>query len=178
MSETNPFDTSNVALNPYAAPSSLGSTALQDEHIAGMPYASQNKRLINMIIDQVVTQIVAGVAGFIFGAAYAVSEGGNITPQQAGNLQLMGSILGIIVVLGYFIALEAMFGITIGKLVTGTRVVRATGGDASFGQIIGRSFARMIPFEPVSFLFGDKTTGWHDSLSGTRVVDTRAARAR
>ncbi|WP_430454172.1 hypothetical protein [Rhodopirellula europaea] len=45
------------------------------------------------------------------------------------------------------------------------------GGKAGFGKILGRSLARMIPFDPLSYLFGDKRLGWHDTLSGTRVID-------
>jgi uncharacterized RDD family membrane protein YckC len=72
--------------------------------------------------------------------------------------------------------MEVAFGATVGKLITGTRVVSADGGSARAGQVIGRTFARIIPFEPLSFLVGDTTTGWHDSLSGTKVVDTRSRR--
>ena len=89
------------------------------------------------------------------------------------TLRVVGTILGIAILALYFIVMEGIFGVTIGKLLTGTRVVNAKGGKPSFGQIVGRSFARMIPFEPFSFLFGDNTTGWHDSLSGTRVIRNR-----
>ena len=69
----------------------------------------------------------------------------------------------------YYVPQEAFWGRTIGKLITGTRVVSEDGGPASFGQVVGRTFARMIPFEPFSF-FGSTASGWHDSLSHTRVV--------
>ncbi len=125
------------------------------------------------------TQILSGAGGFALGMAYAafvMSRGREITPGDESTMRLVGMILGIVILLLYFVVMEGAFGLTIGKLLTGTRVVNAAGGKASFGQIIGRSCARMIPFEPFSFVFGDTTSGWHDSLSGTRVIDIRAAR--
>ncbi|QDV70575.1 RDD family protein [Rosistilla carotiformis] len=165
--------------NPYASPVATPlDVTVSDEggSIDGMPFASQNRRLVNFLVDNVMTQIVSSLAGGALGAAYAQSNGGQITQDQATTLQLMGMGLGLLVVLLYFFLMEATMGATVGKLLTSTRVVDAGGGKASVGKLIGRTFARLIPFEPVSFLFGDKTTGWHDSLSGTRVVDIRAGR--
>ena len=65
--------------------------------------------------------------------------------------------------------MEAVFQRTIGKLVTGTRVVTTDGNVPGFGKVLGRSLARVIPFEVLSFL-GAIPIGWHDKLSGTRVV--------
>ena len=96
-------------------------------------------------------------------------NGGAMTPEQEAMLNLVGFLLGLIVVLGYYVIMEAAFQKTIGKMLTGTHVVTADGNVPSFGQIVGRSFARMIPFEPLSF-FGKTPTGWHDRLSGTRVI--------
>lgn len=81
---------------------------------------------------------------------------------------------GLFVFLGYAIVSEALFQRTLGKMITGTCVVRADGTKPTFGQIVGRSFARFIPFEAFSFLGGKGfPVGWHDSLSGTRVITTR-----
>ena len=96
-------------------------------------------------------------------------NGGAMTPEQEAMLNLVGFLLGLIVVLGYYVIMEAAFQKTIGKMLTGTHVVTADGNVPSFGQIVGRSFARMIPFEPLSF-FGKTHTGWHDRLSGPRVI--------
>jgi uncharacterized RDD family membrane protein YckC len=55
-------------------------------------------------------------------------------------------------------------------LIFGTMVVSEKGGAASFGQILGRTFSRFIPFEPFSLLFSKDSCGWHDTLPKTRVV--------
>jgi uncharacterized RDD family membrane protein YckC len=72
----------------------------------------------------------------------------------------------------YYILMEGIFGRTLGKLITGTVVVDGFGNKPSFGKIIGRSFARLIPFEAFSFL-GSTGRGWHDSLTDTYVVKSR-----
>ncbi|MEM6265057.1 MAG: RDD family protein, partial [Bacteroidota bacterium] len=64
---------------------------------------------------------------------------------------------------------EAAFGKTPGKFVTKTQVVNKDGGKPTPGQLIGRTFARFIPFDAFSFL-ASNPVGWHDSLSKTRVV--------
>lgn len=157
--------------NPYAAPDeSQEVTTDAPGTIAGMELASQNRRLVNFIVDYIMIQIVAAFGGAAVGFFYAAANGGQISPAEIGQLQIMGGLIGIVLSLLYYILPEAIMGITIGKLITGTRVIREDGNDPTFGQLIGRTLARMIPFEPLSFLFGDKTVGWHDSLSGTRVV--------
>ena len=41
-------------------------------------------------------------------------------------------------------------------------------GRPTYGQILGRTFSRFVPFEAFSFL--PSPVGWHDRWSGTRVV--------
>ena len=72
----------------------------------------------------------------------------------------------------YYVILEGMTGRTLGKLITGTKVVNERGEPPSFGQILGRTFSRFIPFEVFSFLAEDGR-GWHDSVPGTYVGSTR-----
>jgi uncharacterized RDD family membrane protein YckC len=73
--------------------------------------------------------------------------------------------------ISYYVVFEALLGRTPGKLITGTRVVNLAGGRPRFTQILGRSFARAVPFEAFSF-FGSRA-GWHDRWSRTRVVLVR-----
>lgn len=163
--------------NPYASPTEASDPFSTDASlIGGHPVASQNKRLVNYLLDQVVVRILGGLAGFALGIAYAASKvnaGQGITEADELTLNLIGFAIGAVLTIAYFFIMEQLFGVTLGKLATGTRVVNISGQKATAGQILGRTFSRIIPFEPLSFLFGDKTTGWHDSLSGTKVVDTR-----
>jgi hypothetical protein len=63
---------------------------------------------------------------------------------------------------------EALLGITPAKLLTGTQVTDEFGNKPRFGNIVGRTLSRFIPFDALSFLFA---RGWHDSISDTYVLD-------
>jgi len=69
--------------------------------------------------------------------------------------------------LTYFIFFEGIWQRTLAKFITKTKVVTEDGSKPSFLRILGRTFARFIPFDAISFLFG---RGWHDHLSKTLVV--------
>ncbi|MCA9153695.1 MAG: RDD family protein [Planctomycetales bacterium] len=166
--------------NPYAAPVEIaqapGMTAAPFAAAGELRIASQGKRFANLIIDRILTMVLANGAGVVLGMIYGLSvvaNGRALSPDDEFLLNMMGYALGLTVAVGYYILTEAVFQCSVGKLVTGTRVVNESGGRATFGQIIGRSFARLIPFEAFSFLGGNKPVGWHDKLSGTRVIEVR-----
>ena len=71
---------------------------------------------------------------------------------------------------GYWILSEYFFGKTPAKFLTKTKVVTKFGTKPSFWTIVGRTLCRLIPFEAFSFL-GSRPVGWHDSISGTLVVN-------
>ncbi|KAA3635887.1 MAG: RDD family protein [Bacteroidetes bacterium] len=121
--------------------------------------ASKGKRLANYLIDGLIAQFFSFIAGMILGLSGS-DEG-----------QLFASLAGIAVYVGYYILFEHLNnGRTIGKIVTRTKVVTQTGGSPTVDSLIGRSFARLIPFEAFSFL-GERNNGWHDRLSKTMVID-------
>lgn len=161
--------------NPYAPPAAVEAPVLT-AHVTPEP-APQWKRFVNFLIDNFTTAVISNCAGFIFGVSYALSRPdptAPITPDQEVTLNLIGMAIGLTLALAYYTFTEAVMQRTLGKLVTGTRVVTADGGRPTVGQIVGRSFARFIPFEAFSFLGGNGfPVGWHDSLSRTRVVNTR-----
>ena len=72
----------------------------------------------------------------------------------------------------YFFILEGAFGLTIGKLLVNTRVVRADGRALDWNSAALRSLSRLVPFEPLSLRQG---TLWHDRWTSTRVVSRRVA---
>jgi uncharacterized RDD family membrane protein YckC len=127
--------------------------------------AGQGARFLNLIIDYFAQFAISFALGIVIVVAFG----------EAG-IQFLddtpGFFIGIPVLLGYYVVFEATTSRTLGKLVTGTKVVNQDGGKPTIGQIIGRSFARMIPFEAFSF-FGTPPRGWHDSLANTYVVKSR-----
>ena len=138
--------------------------------------ASQGLRFVNLILDNILIQVVSGAVGFgvgmIFATTLTISDG-TLSPSDETSLELIGFFVGVFTAVGYYVFTEAIFQRTPAKFITGTMVVTEDGQCPSFGQFVGRSFARLIPFEAFSFLGGSKPVGWHDSLSGTRVIKVR-----
>lgn len=150
--------------SPYSAPQSSLENANKQQSLEVIP-ATRLLRFFNLIIDYIgffLLSIIVGIAvGVFFGDA---------------GIEYLESVpdfaLGLSIVLGYYIALESLSGRTLGKLITGTKVVNEQGDKPSLLQILGRSFSRLIPFEAFSF-FGSEGRGWHDSFSKTYVVKCR-----
>lgn len=129
--------------------------------------ASATKRCINFIIDY--------VAAFMF--MMFVSANIGVAADFLGSevflevLVALERVIGLLWFFVYYIFFEYVVnGKTIGKMITKTRVLDDFGEKPRFKNIAGRTLARIIPFEFFSFL-GDDPIGWHDSLSGTVVID-------
>ena len=72
----------------------------------------------------------------------------------------------------YYTFMEFAIGKTIGKMVTGTKVVTLNGEKPGFGTAFARTLCRFIPFEGFSFL-GSPCKGWHDTIAKSRVIMDR-----
>jgi uncharacterized RDD family membrane protein YckC len=167
---------SHVSENPYASPLETNAPPAPLPLRESMKVASGGKRFANLLIDNIIIQVLSAGAGFLLGMAYVSSKAAAnevLTDDDEATLNIIGFALGIGIAVGYFAITEALFQRTLAKFVTGTIVVSSSGERPSFGQIVGRSFARLIPFEAFSFLGNSNPVGWHDSLSGTRVIDNR-----
>ncbi len=117
--------------------------------------ATAGKRFANLILDSIFSYI------WVIILVTAASTSGSTA------FTFFFSIFGGIL---YFLFFEALWQRTPAKFITGTKVVMPDGSVPPFGNILGRSFARCIPFEAFSFLFDKHPRGWHDSLSNTLVV--------
>ncbi|MFA6099647.1 MAG: RDD family protein [Patescibacteria group bacterium] len=99
------------------------------QNVAGL-----GKRILGGIIDIVVIVIFAIIWSMLFGS----------------NINGMYTVTGIpafiefLVVILYYIILDATTGKTIGKYIVKTKVVNAQGGKISWGQSIGRNLMRII----------------------------------
>jgi uncharacterized RDD family membrane protein YckC len=150
-----------VGPNPYEPPRADVDSGQDAGEREELPLAGLGARLLNFIIDS--------IARILLAAIVAVAVGPDRTHNE---LPILSSFLGVVV--GYYVVLEYLFGRTLGKLITGTRVVTAEDGRPSLLQILGRTLVRFIPLEPFSLLFsGGRVGGWHDWMSGTCVVRVR-----
>lgn len=83
---------------------------------------------------------------------------------EKGSLLLVTSVFRII----YFVFYECQFRATPGKFLTQTRVMNYDGAEATTGNIISRTFSRLVPLESITFLLGYNL---HDNWSSTAVYD-------
>lgn len=117
-------------------------------------------RLANFIIDTIAYYIVA----FVIFMVIIMITGDDSIDTLTGYLNTFVSLIL------YYTLTEGLTGRTLGKLITGTKVVTEEGLRPSFGKAFGRSLCRLIPFEVFSFLGG---RGWHDSFTDTYVIKVR-----
>ncbi|MGH1347728.1 MAG: RDD family protein [Nannocystales bacterium] len=144
--------------NPYQPPSEGGSPGSQPP-IDDTPFpASRGRRFGNLMIDGI-------VLGVVVSALFSVFDELGFEPEGF-VLQWVPEILGYLLT---YVVPETFLGRTVGKFATGTKVVDVRGGKPSVGQVLGRTLIRLVPFDGLSFLWGDNT-GWHDQWSRTLVV--------
>jgi len=135
--------------------------------------ADKTKRVINYLVDLVCVYIFMFFLTFMLGIALAIiyPSALNIIKDVENNMWLK-YLLFFTSAMGYYIIFEAASGQTIGKMLTKTKVVDRNGNKPAFSIIFLRSLCRLIPFNPLSFLF-NLDSGWHDQLSKTKVVELR-----
>lgn len=126
-----------------------------------MEVASRLRRFINFSVDflVIINAIVSAVA------YYAITVEWYSLFENWIFFSIATSFL-------YYWLFEGLFGRTIGKLLTGTKVVAVDGGCANALAILERTLIRLIPFEVFSFL-GTSNSGWHDRWSKTAVVKAK-----
>jgi len=151
--------------NQYApTKGALSAASAGDLANAAIEIASRSRRLANLVVDVaayaaiwMLTETVNGMVNLIVGVDL---------------VGLAGPVVAVVVLFIYYFASEALFGKTVGKLMTRTRVVAESGAEAQLWRIFLRTLYRFVPFEAISFLVGP-SAGWHDRWSKTRVVIVR-----
>jgi uncharacterized RDD family membrane protein YckC len=119
-------------------------------------HAGKSLRLINFLIDTFLVLVVTIIV-LMFFPVDVITD----------NMLLAAYYTAWV---AYYVLFESILGKTPGKIMTKTRVIHKKGSKAGAGLIILRSLLRLIPIDPMSYLFGE-ATGFHDLLSNTRVVD-------
>ena len=150
--------------NPYSAPQ----TSLIEHEQQVYPVATSGWRFLNFLIDNVGQVAFAFLVGF---SIYFSGLGSWYEALSPGQHFLLD--IGIFIV--YFATQEALWGRTLGKLITRTRVVTEHDQPITWKHAMLRSLVRLVPFEAFSFLSSSQPRGWHDRWTGTKVVSLRAA---
>lgn len=149
---------------------------MQQEHILSdeisLVQASTGKRFANYLIDLITFYV------FIFSVGIVI---GIMNPtffdflEDNPGAQILDRLITFVLI-GLFIGtVEAIFkGKTLGKVITGTRVVNEDGTPISAGTAFKRGFCRMVPFYQFSAL-GNPSYPWHDRWTNTYVIDEKTS---
>jgi len=119
-------------------------------------------RLCNFFVDQIVFLFVIFLHSLLLDGLLGI-----IPKDGSPWLGLYSLLLYVF----YYSLFEFYFGKTPGKFLTGTIVVTEDGNRPTFKTLLIRSICRLIPLDPLSFLF---SSGWHDQISRTIVINGRS----
>lgn len=134
-------------------------------------------RFLNFIIDLICGYIITFACWLIGIFIYTLVTDSSYAYQlqQLENLNsTLDRLVTVCIYTSSMVLIEFLTkGRSLGKLITGTKVVMIDGSKPTFMDFVKRNYCRAIPFEIFSF-FGVEATGWHDTISDTRVVKRNA----
>jgi uncharacterized RDD family membrane protein YckC len=121
---------------------------------------SSSIRFVNFLIDFVVIFIFYGLIVPNFEQFLTLTSKAELIIYRIGTLILFFAI--------YYIPFEYKYQKTLGKIITKTKVINFDGEKPELGDIVSRTFCRLIPFDRFSFFF--TRNGFHDAISKTKVI--------
>lgn len=146
------------------------------EDIYQYEYASTGQRFLNWLIDNLVMRFaMSWLTGYAVGYFFAKLFPDfylNMIYSKGFEWYLTLYLIAIFNYIIYYTFCEKVFsGYTLGKLITGTRVIREDGSELTLKDAVLRSLSRMVPFEAFSIWSGSGL--WHDTWTKTMVIKTR-----
>ncbi|MFV7234109.1 RDD family protein [Flavobacterium sp. ZB4R12] len=131
--------------------------------------ASKGQRFLNFIIDLVIIYVIEISIGttLILIADITNSPGLSESVESLGIIEQI--LFGVIILILYYSFSEIYFSRTFAKYFTKTMVVLNDGSKPDNRTVFARTFCRLIPIDPFTFL-GSNPRGWHDTISSTYVV--------
>lgn len=146
---------------------------MYQDYAVGEHNANKGKRFLNLIIDYVFLFIMIYLIAIILGIIIALINVETTIFNDIENMNpLLDRIITSIVYVLLMFGFEALTkGRSLGKYITGTKVVMIDGSAPTTKKYFYRNLCRIIPFDAITFLAGN---GWHDKISETTVVNKRA----
>jgi len=132
-------------------------------------YTTKLRRFGNYLIDMIIFRMLLFPVAFFIGYIVAVCGLAGPVFWELIDSPITGWLLTISIFFLYYFAFEVIWQRTPGKFITGTKVVTPDGRKPATYAIAVRTLARLVPFEPFSFL-GKEANGWHDKWSCTTIV--------
>ncbi len=120
-------------------------------------------RFIAYLIDIVILSVINYVVGLIFGLA------------QDPTIALLGSLVTLIISIGYFVYFWTSTGQTVGNMIMKIKVVSTDGSKLTITKAILRYIGYIISGVVILLgfiwvLFDPDKQGWMDKIAGTYVV--------
>lgn len=135
---------------------------------------SKFNRFVHFIIDTIL--IINIFFPLVFAVFYFVNRTFNEVESIFDN-KYMFFVIFFFCSCVYYVFFEYFFGSTPAKFITQTKVADEDDNlKLPFKKVLIRSLSRHIPFNVFSFIFS--YTGWHDSISYTRVVKEERSSSR
>ena len=140
------------------------------EPVLAFGMASGGERVISGAIDMVFVGLIQLTLFYL--TTHLIAQRVGALPSSA--LVAMG-LVGAVMAAGYFLFFWSLSGQTLGKLLTGSRVVNRRGGALGFGRASLRLVATLVAALPLGAGFiglwtDPERRGWHDRIAGTKVI--------
>jgi uncharacterized RDD family membrane protein YckC len=150
----------------------LGDAQIEEEPPSSLVLgtASGVERVVSGGIDLIFVTLIQLTLFYL--TTHLVAQRASALPQSA--LVAMG-VVGAVMAVGYFLFFWSLSGQTLGKLLTGSRVVDRRGRALGFGRAALRLVATLVAALPLGAGFIGLWTdpegrGWHDRIAGTKVI--------
>ncbi|WP_284460898.1 RDD family protein [Chryseobacterium sp.] len=131
-------------------------------------------RFANFILDRLVITIAFLALGFISSLLYQLANIDffvNIIYKMSQVNRFVDILITSVIYFMYSFLIEYFTkGRSIGKYITGSKVICIDGTEPTFNDYLIRNISRIVPFDALSFL-GEN--GWHDKWSETRVINIK-----
>ncbi|MBB4806358.1 putative RDD family membrane protein YckC [Chryseobacterium defluvii] len=131
-------------------------------------------RFANLVIDRIVVFTLFVLFGLFSSLAYQffnIEFFLNIANKLSDINKIQDLLITSFLYFLYVFLMEYFIkGRTIGKYITGTKVISTDGSQPTLLEYFIRNISRFVPFDALSF-FGEN--GWHDNWSDTRVVNIK-----
>lgn len=132
--------------------------------------AESGKRLANYLVDVASFYATLFILVIILGILFPVIF---VYLDEMAEADLADRLISLMLYAFYMALVEGFSrGRSIGKLITGTRVVNEDGSPINFGTGFLRGFIRAIPFCAFSAL-GSPCYPWQDKWTNTYVIDIK-----
>lgn len=155
------------------------SNLFTEQELFNYELASKGQRFLNYIVDAlfvnyVIDFITERALTGLFGTLAVTDEEGLVYSDYWSTYLAMTIFATLFnSFLYYSISEKAFRGKTLGKLLTGTRVIRDDGQELTWKDTMLRSISRWVPFEALSIFFRNDNRMWHDAWIKTSVVKSR-----